>query len=309
MAMPDQTGPGMAAALRRLTFRFHGRDVRDVSAWVSEAWRFEARWPTAVGAFEAAVWDALARAEGQTCADLWGGRCREAETVLTVSAVSPARVGTAARRAARAGWRILKLKLNGWEPPGANRERLRAARRGAPRARLLADPNQSFTPAGLEELLHGLRRDGIRLEAIEEPFGKRDWRALSAGRRRGLGPFVLDETLQNPADARRAVRAGVARGPNIKLAKSGLLRSLAILEAFAPRAATKEKSFMIGCMAESRVGLSAAVHFALGTGAFDYLDLDSDLILRPTPARGGYLRRGPWVLLPRRAGVGLGLTC
>jgi hypothetical protein len=130
--------------------------------------------------------------------------------------------------------------------------------------------------------------------------------ALSAGRRRGLGPFVLDETLQNPADARRATRAGVARGPNIKLAKSGLLRSLAILEAFAPRAVDQRKSVYDRVHGRIPVGLSAAVHFALGTGAFDYLDLDSDLILRPTPARGGYRASGPLgrPAAPRRGGAG-----
>lgn len=306
LAMPDQTGPGLAAALRRLGARFRGRDVRDVASWVEDAWRAEPQWPTAVGAFESAAWDALCRFEGQSCAALWGGRMSAAETVLTISAVSPAAVGAAARRAVQRGWRWLKLKLNGREPTDVNRDRLRAARRAAPRARLLVDPNQSFNPEGLGTLLDGLRRDGVALEAIEEPFGKRDWRALSVARKRGLGPFVLDESIQNPADARRALRSGVARGPNIKLAKSGLLRSRAILDVFESRR-TAGSRFMIGCMAESRIGLAAAVHFALGTGLFDYLDLDSDLMLRPTPARGAYLRRGPWVLLPPRPGPGLGL--
>lgn len=308
LAMPDQTGPGLAAALRRLAARFRGRDVRDAAAWVDEAWRAEPRWPTAVGAFESAAWDALCRFEGQTCAALWGGRSRAAETVLTISAVSPAEVGAAAGRAARRGWRWLKLKLNGREPIDVNRGRLRAARRAAPRARLLVDPNQSFRPEGLWELLDGLRRDGVALEAVEEPFGKRDWLALSVARKRGMGPFVLDESIQNPVDARRAVRSGVARGPNIKLAKSGLLRSRAILDVFESHRVPGAR-FMIGCMAESRIGLAAAVHFALGTGLFDYLDLDSDLMLRPTPARGGYRRQGPWVRLLSRPAPGLGLLC
>ncbi|OPY75853.1 MAG: L-Ala-D/L-Glu epimerase [Syntrophorhabdus sp. PtaU1.Bin058] len=32
---------------------------------------------------------------------------------------------------------------------------------------------------------------------------------------------------------------------------------------------------MIGCMTETMVGLSTAIHMAAGTGAFDYIDLDS----------------------------------
>lgn len=65
---------------------------------------------------------------------------------------------------------------------------------------------------------------------------------------------------------------------------------------------------MIGCMAESRVGLSAAVHFAWGFGGFDYADLDSDLILKPTRARGGYIRRGAWIERPKNTRPGLGLV-
>jgi L-alanine-DL-glutamate epimerase-like enolase superfamily enzyme len=61
-------------------------------------------------------------------------------------------------------------------------------------------------------------------------------------------------------------------------------------------------------MAESRIGLSAAVHFALGRGGFTFADLDSDLILKPTAARGGYVRRGPWIELPKTPRPGLGLT-
>jgi hypothetical protein len=51
---------------------------------------------------------------------------------------------------------------------------------------------------------------------------------------------------------------------------------------------------MIGCMAESRIGLAAAVHFALGLGGFQYADLDADLYrngdayLEPERHRDGY---------------------
>ncbi len=306
LAMPWQTGPRLAAALRRLGRRFRGRDVRDIERRVAEAWRAEGDWPTAVGAFEAALWDALAQAEGIPLYVMWGGAQREIETVLSVSAVPPDIVGKRARVAARGGWRFLKLKLNGLQPLALNRERLRAARRAAPRARLLLDPNQSFNPSGLEQLLWSARADGIAIELIEEPFPKRDWAALAEAKARGLGPLLADESIQTVEDARRACRGALIRGPNIKLAKSGLLRSRAILQVF-DRKFKGQGLSMIGCMAESRVGLAAAVHFALGLGGFQYADLDADLLLKPTEDQGGYLRRGPWICLPKNPPPGLGL--
>ena len=80
-----------------------------------------------------------------------------------------------------------------------------------------------------------------------------------------------------------------ARAINIKVAKSGFLRSLEI--AAVARAAGLK--LMIGCMAETGAGLSSSVHFALGTGFFDFVDLDSDHLLAGPQQRRGWTRRGP----------------
>ncbi|HEX4048087.1 MAG TPA: enolase C-terminal domain-like protein, partial [Elusimicrobiota bacterium] len=83
---------------------------------------------------------------------------------------------------------------------------------------------------------------------------------------------------------------------NVKLAKSGLSRGLEI--AAVARAAGVP--LMIGCMAETARGLSASVHFALGTGFFRFVDLDSDVLLAQPPAArlaAGWARRGPAISL------------
>jgi L-alanine-DL-glutamate epimerase-like enolase superfamily enzyme len=51
---------------------------------------------------------------------------------------------------------------------------------------------------------------------------------------------------------------------------------------------------MIGCMAESSLGVNQSVHFALGTGAFDFHDLDSPLMLKEPEFRGKYKVEGPY---------------
>jgi L-Ala-D/L-Glu epimerase len=305
LAMARQTAPKMAAALRRLCAGFRGRDVRDAGVLSGEIWRAEGAWPTAAAAFETAVWDAFARACGVPFFELWGGASRELATLMTVSAVAPDEAFAAARAASRAGFRARKLKLNGRDPEGTDRARVRQARRAAPRARLLLDPNQSYRPDRLAALLDDLRRDGVAVELVEQPFPKNAAASFAAFRRKSRVPVVLDESVQTPADARRAVRGRLAAGVNVKLAKSGLLRGRAILREFSR---ARAPLFMVGCMAESRLGLAAAVHFACGLGVFDYADLDSDVLLKPAPVRGGYERRGPVVRLPRRPPPGLGVS-
>ncbi|HRY28622.1 MAG TPA: enolase C-terminal domain-like protein [Elusimicrobiota bacterium] len=314
LAMPFQTAANMSAALRRLFHSLRGSDARDIEKIVSAAWRLEGKYPTAVAAFETALWDALSRALGMPFSVLWGGASTTIETLMSVSAVDPEEVSARVRAGRRRGFRLFKLKLNGHEPPERDRARLRAAHRACPRGRFLADANQSYSPENLSAFLAAARRDGLSVEVLEEPFKKRSWAALASVRATVRTPLLLDESVQTPADARRAARGRLARGVNVKLAKSGLLRGHHILrefwgedERFRRSAASPRPLFMIGCMAESKLGLAASVHWACGLGVFDYADLDSDLLLKPTPCRGGYVRRGPTLSLPRPLPPGLGV--
>lgn len=221
LAMPWQTGPVLAGALRRLARHFRGRDVRDIENLVREVWALEGKTaPTAAGAFESALWDALACREKTPLYQLWGGSCSAVETVLSLSALDPTEMGRRARAAVRAGWRLLKLKLNGRDAPHVNRDRLRFVRRNAPRARLLVDPNQSYDPLGLQSFLEQTRQDGIAIDLVEEPFTKGDVGALAQAKKRRLGPILCDESIQNASDAERLCSGFGVRGANIKLAKS-----------------------------------------------------------------------------------------
>lgn len=308
LAMPWQTGAVLAGAMGRLAVRFRGRDVRDIEPLVHEVWGSEGkRAPTAAGAFEVALWDALARWEKVPLYQMWGGSSDSVETVLSISAVEPDVMGRRARAAVRSGWRLLKLKLNGRDGPELNRNRLRCVHQNAPHARLMVDPNQSYDPNGLQILLDGARRDGIAVDLVEEPFKKGDERALAEAKKRRLGPILCDESIQDESDAARLCSSFGVRGANIKLAKSGFLGGRAVART-CDRALRGRAVLMVGCMAESRVGLAAAVHFAWGFGGFNFADLDSDLILKPTSARGGYVRRGPWIERPRIPRPGLGVT-
>jgi L-alanine-DL-glutamate epimerase-like enolase superfamily enzyme len=224
---------------------------------------------------------------------------------MSVPVAGAAEVAARVREGKRAGFRTFKLKLNGREPEIANLSRIRSAHRASPRARLLLDPNQSYGAQGLSSLLEAIRRDGLPVDLVEEPFPKRDWKTLAAFRGKSGLPILLDESVQTPSDARRAVRGRLAQGVNVKLAKSGPSKGKVIVDVFGRR----RSPLMIGCMAESPLGLAASIQFAMGLGVFDHADLDSDLLLEAVPVQGGYLRRGPEIILPKvpAAGLGVGL--
>ena len=92
---------------------------------------------------------------------------------------------------------------------------------------------------------------------------------------------------------------------NVKLAKCGLFGALEIIR----RSKIAETRLMIGCMAESAIGLSPSVALACGTGAFDFADLDSHLLVISPACRPGFSTHGAKLSVhPTRPGSGVGLS-
>jgi L-alanine-DL-glutamate epimerase-like enolase superfamily enzyme len=89
---------------------------------------------------------------------------------------------------------------------------------------------------------------------------------------------------------------------NIKLAKSGGLHTALKVNAIAERAGIR---CMVGCMAESRLGLSASAHLAAARPNIAFIDLDSALVHRQDPVRGGIrYGEGLEIILPEAPGLG-----
>jgi L-alanine-DL-glutamate epimerase-like enolase superfamily enzyme len=295
LAMKHLTAPALARALSALARRARGRDARDWGSLTADAWRRAAGFAPAVAAFEAALLSALADESGVPLASWFGGASKKLETDLTLSAWNDAETTrAAAAEAARDGFRALKIKVGG--EFADDLARVRAARQGAPKARLLLDGNQGLTPRGALKLLEAVLKDGATVDLLEQPVRKDDLKGMAFVSRRSPVPVAADESVATPEEAARVLEMGAATAINVKLAKSGLSRGLDI--AAVARAA--KVPLMIGCMAETARGLSPSVHFALGTGFFRFVDLDSDVLLvEPASARreAGWARRGPMISL------------
>lgn len=294
IAQKHLTPAALRGALERMALRARGRDVRGWRALVDEAWERHGGLSPAVAAFEAALLSALAAEAGTGLAGWLGGAVRTLETDLTISASTDERqTRAAAAEAAAAGFRVLKVKVGG--RTADDLARVRAVRAAAPRARLLLDGNQGFSPAGALRFVAAVLKTGAAVELFEQPTPKADLAGLAFVARRCPVPVAADESVATPADAARAAAAGVT-AINIKLAKSGISRGLEI--AAVARAAGLP--LMIGCMAETARGLSASVHLALGTGFFRWHDLDSDVLLVEDARErrsAGWTRRGRFASL------------
>ena len=178
-----------------------------------------------------------------------------------------------ARQFFQEGFRQFKIKVSGEMEQDI--KRVLAVHQTVPWVSLWVDANQAFSAADALKFLAEIKRFKVPLLFIEQPLKKNDRRGLAELRAKTKVPIALDESLQNKSDARQIARNKLADILNIKLAKSGIIGTLEIMEI----AKKNRLKLMIGCMAESALGLAPSVHLAAGSGAFDYVDLGSHLLV------------------------------
>lgn len=227
--------------------------------------------PSARCGIEMAVWDAWTQATGVTTHELLGAAKDSMESDLTIPIVTNA--AELAANAWEIGIHIFKIKV-GDVDLDADFARVTAVHNAAPNAQIRIDANQAFTVDGALEFVARLLDAGVPLQLLEQPVRADDLHSMALIAVQSPVPVFADESCRTPQHALLLAQTPV-HGINCKINKSGIGGVLDILTI--ARAAGKK--LMLGCMLESRRSISAGLELACGTGAFDFLDLDSHLLL------------------------------
>jgi L-alanine-DL-glutamate epimerase-like enolase superfamily enzyme len=233
-----------------------------------------------------ALLDAFGRAHGF---DLWrffGGAERELVTDITIVTGTADNAAAAARRAAQAGFEMLKVKVGGGSV-AHDLERLRAIAAAAPQAALLLDANASFAADEAIELLQALGELAPRIALFEQPVAAGDHAGLRRVREHARVRVAADESARSAFDV--AALAGVVDVVNIKLMKTGVAQAMDMISA----ARASGLRLMIGGMVESKLAMTVAACLAAGLGDFSFVDLDTPMFLKDAPFAGGFATHGP----------------
>jgi L-alanine-DL-glutamate epimerase-like enolase superfamily enzyme len=260
-------------------------------------------------ALDCALYDLAAREAGQPLYQYLGGTVDEVRTDMTLSTVSHrSDLDERLRSAAEfvdAGFRTLKIKVGGG---GDDVETLIEIRRAVgPDVRLRADANQGWSPSQAVSIIRSLEDAHVGLELVEQPTPRADVEGLALVTSQVQTTIMADESVWTCRDLREIVRVRAADAVNIKLAKCGGIRvGLELLEL----ARESGIDAIVGCMAESHVGISAAAALAtLAKGAAKSEsmthDLDGGLLLTESPVDGGVHYDGDRVLLGDALGTGV----
>ena len=224
---------------------------------------------SARNAVDCALWDHAAKASGVRVWQLAGlAEPGPVPVAYTLSLDTPEVMMQQARIHAHRP--LLKIKLGTPD----DMPRLEAVRAGAPRATLIIDANEGWTPGVYADLAPHLLRLGVAM--VEQPFpaGADDMLAEMA---RPL-PVCADESAHGVAGL--AGLRGKYDLVNLKLDKTG-----GLTEALRARDEARRLGLgvMVGCMVGSSLAMAPAVLVAQGTA---YCDLDGPLLLgqdRATP--------------------------
>jgi L-Ala-D/L-Glu epimerase len=252
-------------------------------------------------AFDIALHDITAQHAGLPLYRFLGGKKNKViQTDMTVSIGSPEKMKEDAMRFKEQGFPAIKVKLG--ESIEKDVARIKAIREGiGGEIPLRIDANQGWPTA--EEAIEVLRALApYNIEHCEEPIPRWRFMELSKVSAASPIPIMADESCGDEHDAERLIQLNACKMLNIKLGKSsGFIRAKKI----AQLASDAGLHLQIGGFMESRLGMTAAAHFALQHDAIEHYDLDTPLMFAEDPVEGGivYGEKGV-VNVPEVAGLG-----
>ncbi|MDD3148473.1 MAG: dipeptide epimerase [Candidatus Riflebacteria bacterium] len=256
---------------------------------------------SAKAAVEMAIFDLFGKKFNIPVFRLFGGFRNKIETDLTISVNSPEEMARDSRIAIERGFRILKLKVG--LNPELDIERIKAVREATgPNTVLRLDANQGWTAREAIKIMNEIAWEIPGIELVEQPVEAHDIEGLKRVRDSITTPVLADEAVFSPVDAEKIISMGAADYINIKLMKTGGLRSALRICSLAEM---HRVECFLGCMMESKISVTAAAHLACARSIITRFDLDSPALCSTDPVHGGVEIDGPWLKVSEAPGLGI----
>ena len=257
-------------------------------------------------AFDIALYDILGKKTEQPVWKLLGGTDPVVHNDITIGIASPEKMEEKARRFVfEKGFDILKVKTGiDLESDIEALTRIRAA--VGDKVRIRTDANQGYTVEKALEALQAFEKLGV--DAAEQclPWWDFDGAAELMRRNKTSVKLMLDESIHNPYDARRAAGLHCADYFNIKLMKCGGLYPGSQIADIAQSAGL---GCMVGCMEENKISITAGVSLVAAKAAIVEADCDSFMFYQGDDdgIEGGFNREGGIFTLLDKPGLGIEL--
>ncbi len=254
----------------------------------------------AKAAVDMAIYDLYGQLHGAPVYELLGGYRNKITTDITISVNSPEEMAEDSISAVKKGYETLKVKVGkDWELDIIRLKTIREA--VGPDVEIRIDANQGWTPKEAVKVLIKMEDLGLNIELVEQPVFAKDIKGLKFVTDNVSIPVLADESVFSPEDAINIIENRAADMLNIKLMKTGgIYNGLKICNI----AEVYGIECMLGCMMESKIGLTAAAHLAGGKKIITKFDLDSPNLLAEDPIIGGVAYNEYDITLSNNKGFG-----
>jgi len=291
----QSTNAAAAAAIRDMLI---GKDPLAIEAALREIGALVHSNPSAVAAYDMALYDILGKVAGLPLFRLFGSGRNQFETDITTGIDTPEAVAAETKKNAGLGYKTLKVKVG--LNPDDDIARIQAVREAIGYdINVRIDANQGWT---VPQAIYALRKlEKFKIQLVEQPVVASDIAGLKAVRAASPIPIMADEACFLPADALKLVRAEACDYFNIKLMKAGGIANAVRIAHIADAANLR---CMVGCMLESNIALTAAAHVVASQANIIYADLDGNAEHTVNPVIGGMTVKAGIVTMPETPGLG-----
>jgi L-alanine-DL-glutamate epimerase-like enolase superfamily enzyme len=280
-----------------------GQDIRHIEDLIRNLKKAIPKAPAARAAIDMALYDLMGKYHNLPLADMLGRVHRSLQTSITIGIMPTEEAVQQTDEYLRRGFRILKVKIG--KAVDEDIERLHKIREKTGRQiPIRVDANQGYSLDDYRQFIK--RSQHLDLEFIEQPLKADDIEGMQSMPESVRQKTAADESLLNEQNALKFTHSPRPFGIyNIKLMKcGGIFPALRIAEI----ALLASIELMWGCMDESIVSISAALHAALASPATRYVDLDGSLNLVRDLVAGGFRLKNGELTITDQPGLGVTLN-
>jgi len=257
---------------------------------------------SAKAAVDMAIHDLIARLAGLPLYQYLGGYRNTFETDFTVSVNTPDEMAEDAERYVKEGFHVLKVKvgIGNIRDDITRIQSIRDRIGNEPKLRL--DANQGWNAKEAVRAIRSMEDAGLGIELVEQPVPAHDLEGLKYVTERTDTPIMADESVFSVIDAKRVLEMRAADLINIKLMKSGGIHHAKKINTLAE---ANGVACMVGSMIETKIGITAAAHFAASQPNIQFFDFDAPLMLAKDLVVGGVCYEGSKMTFSKEHGLGI----
>jgi L-alanine-DL-glutamate epimerase-like enolase superfamily enzyme len=276
-----------------------GKDPLDITTRLQQLHDFTAGNTTIKSAFDMALYDMAAKHAGLPLYKYLGGTKCSIETDITIGIASPEAMAKKAIEFIKSGATILKVKLG--KDASTDIDRIKGIREAVgDEIKIRIDANQGWSFDDAVIALQGI--GAYNIEFCEQPM--RTWYDDRLPELMPLTPIKImaDESVYSHHDARKQINSHSCDYINIKFSKSGGINEAIKIH---DTAALGGLPCMMGGMLESRIALSAKLHFVYASPNVKFYDMDTCMLGHLLdPCVGGVKFDGYFLSIADTPGIG-----